>query len=156
LNAKLRTFLLTKLNQRWDLICDDVHYASFLLDPRSCDLSLDEEYIDAAETCIKLVAGDFWVKGIEKQLYLFCASDGIYASNTHLAPRSYWTRLKSISVSAQLAKIALYFLGFPQSSASCERSFSPLCHIHTWNRRSLQRSTLSNLIYVYTNKDLLQ
>jgi len=55
-----------------------------------------------------------------------------------------------------LAKVALKLINFPQSSASVERTFSAVRRIHTWQRGSLGRETLSKLVYIYVNRRALQ
>jgi len=50
----------------------------------------------------------------------------------------------------------LEVLGFPQSCAAVERSFSAVRRIHTWQRNRIGRKKLAQLMYIYLNQRALQ
>lgn len=71
--------------------------------------------------------------------------------NNDTDPIAYWENFLGRPGVSKFARVALKILRFPQSSASVERSFSPIRIIHTRLRNRLGRDTLAKLVYVYYN-----
>ena len=57
---------------------------------------------------------------------------------------------------AEVTKLLHIILTIPGTSASCERSFSPLKHVNNYIRCSQSEEHLSNLAFVSMNKNLLK
>lgn len=94
---------------------------------------------------------------IRAQLVSFQSRIGLYAAeDLEKEPIIYWNRLSKYKATAALAGIALRILGFPQSSASVERSFSAVRQIHTLHRNRLGRKKLAKLVYLFFNERSLK
>jgi len=117
--------------ERWKLIHSYIHPVSYLLDPEERDISICDKDFFAGEN-------EKWIDGIKDQWIYFRNKSGIY-SFTDTNPFIFWQRLLNINNSKELAQIALKILGFPQSAASVERSFSTVRRIHTWQRNKIGR-----------------
>ena len=66
---------------------------------------------------------------------------------------AFWFWISSNKGYEEVAEIAMFLLEFPMSSASVERSFSVICHIHTWKRNRLGRERLATLTFVNINRN---
>jgi len=71
-------------------------------------------------------------------------------------PVEYWQKLICVSETQHLAKLALKLIGFPQSSASVERTFSAVRRIHLWQWACIGREKLRKLVYIYVNRHALR
>jgi len=153
---QMRIYITDKLNKRWDLISHDIHSAGFILNPKFVDLPLEDVQYADGERFIKGKAGDKW-NVVQTQLIRFRSREGVFNyPELYNAPLRYWQRLMSIKSVRDLAVIALEIIGFPQTCASVERSFSVVRRIHTWQRNRLDREKLAKLVYIYFNERALK
>jgi hypothetical protein len=169
------------LNEYWDIISEDIHAASYLLDPTTRGRDVDEAQLQDAERLIQAMADLLHSSSslfsssssslsssppplssqssstlqLMDEFTKFRAKLGVY-SNEANDILLYWQRLHALKPSKTLATIALDILGFPQSCAAVERSFSVVRRIHTWQRNKLGRKTLAKLVYVYLNQHALE
>ena len=143
------------LNHNWDLISEDIHAASYLLDPTTCGKVVEDTILTDAERLIKLINGSKPSASILAEFTKFRAQQGIYQQQEITDPVLYWQRLSMMKSSQDLAKIALELLAFPQSMAAAERTFSAVRRIHTWQRNRLGRKKLAKLVYIYINQRAL-
>jgi len=153
------TFVSARLQLRWKLISDEIHIAAYALDPRfRCNILSTNFARDAEATIQKVaIAQKVWHTSLFSEFSDFRNKQFPFENDVTLEedPISYWKRLSYKAESQALAKIALAILGFPQTTASVERSFSSLRRIHTWERNSIGREKLSKLVYIYINRKAL-
>jgi len=151
----VRKFVTQQLHDCWKLIYDPIFYAAYAIDPRfrqnGC---LDQRVYDTAEEIIKKISS----QNIVNEFIKF--RRGLAPYNHQIAedesPCQYWSRFACVTTTEGLAKVALKILGFPQSAASVERTFSAIRRIHTWQRSCIGREKLAKLVFIYVNRRALQ
>ena len=152
--SELPDLISVYLASRWDLISDSLFAASFLVDPRWRSESLEEEDLQDAENVLRKLAGSNWPK-IKDQIAKFRRWLGPFHGEVQPDedPFAFWFWISSNKGYEEVAEIALFLLEFPMSSASVERSFSVIRHIHTWKRNRLGRERLATLTFVNINRN---
>jgi len=138
-----------------DFIQDDILYVAYSLDPRFRKQPLSTSMFRSTRKIIEKIHGDTsitngFTKFRNKQ---FPFEEEMMDGDD---PVKYWMHMSSCNESKALAAVALSLLGFPQSSASVERSFSAVRRIHTWQRALLGREKLSKLVFIYINQQALR
>jgi len=156
-SQELCELITDSLNLRWDLISEDIHSASFLLDPQFKDIAIpDKQYLDGERLIKKMVTEREWNSGLGEQFIKFRQQEGVYMPTLDTdIPYLYWQRLLGIASSSRLATISLNILKFPQSSADVERSFCAVKRVHTWQRASLRRKKVAKLVFIFVNNKKL-
>lgn len=153
-DEKLVEFILSSLNKRWDLISEDVHIASYLLDPRFRSESVNEQQLEDAERFYRFKSAreSFNYETLYTEFIKFRSFQGVYKSRLNEENITlFFERLKLVNSAKLFANFALEILAIPQSCASVERTFSAIRRIHTWQRNKIGRKKLSKLVYIYVN-----
>lgn len=119
-------------------------------------MMVDQTQLEDAERLIQKMTNNW--PAIQTQVTQFRSKAGVFALNVSVDtnPCIFWQRLANVQQTSELANIALTLLGFPQSCATVERSFSAVRRIHAWQRNKLGRNTLAKLVFLYVNRRVLQ
>jgi len=143
------------LNQRWNLIQDNIIYAAYALDPRFRGQCLNMNVFSVTNKLIQNITGS---NALISEFVKFRTSQYPFADvvTQYEDPVEYWQKLICVSETQHLAKLALKLIGFPQSSASVERTFSAVRRIHSWQRACIGREKLRKLVYIYVNRHALR
>jgi len=152
--SEVRLFVKSQLNAKWNFIQDEILYVAYSLDPRFRKQPLSTSMFRSTRKIIEKIHGDTsitteFTKFRNKQ---FPFEEEMIGDD----PVKYWMQMSTCNESKALAAVALSLLGFPQSSASVERSFSAVRRIHTWQRALLGREKLSKLVFIYINQQALR
>lgn len=138
-----------------------IHFAAYLLDPRSVEAAANTDSETAAEyfeIFIQNHLQDHSKLAVRRQFLRYRSKTDMFApsklswiywrdSNNY---QDFW--LASMTCGAtELAEIALRILSIPPNSVGSERSFSALNLIHTARRNKLDTGRIDKLVYLYMN-----
>lgn len=135
------------------IICQPIHYAAYILNPRYFQNDLDD--VDFRSGVDFLSSFPFnEPTSILADFAKYKARDSIYSNNSvwecakQLTPLVWW---KGFFKGQCLCSIALRLFNIPPSSAACERIFSAFSNTHTLTRNRLNNERVSKLVSVRSN-----
>ncbi|KAG7308255.1 hypothetical protein JYU34_006934 [Plutella xylostella] len=157
LNDEHKEFITEALTRRTNNCLKPIHYAAYMLDPRSQGIELNEESeVDAMEFIHDV--GQSLNIDIGVDLANYRAKNGLWSKPflwKHVAemdPVVWW---KGLCGSKLLSRVAVRILTAPCTSAATERSFSTHAHIHSHKRNRLTTDRAAKIAFISYNWNLL-
>lgn len=149
--------IINAVTRRTNNCIKPIHYAAYLLDPRSQGIELDEEHeVDAMEFIHEVSQSLNIDVGVDLANYR--AKQGlwgrpfIWKNVAEMDPVVWWRGLCS---SKLLSRVAVRLLTAPCTSAATERSFSTHAHIHSHKRNRLTTDRAAKIAFISYNWNLL-
>lgn len=150
-----RPKVLDFVMKRKQMICQNVHYAANLLDPRYRGANLlPDELNEALDYISELANAKFDTAVILGNLAEYRAREGIWSkssiwdSSNHVHPRTWW---KGLLKEQPLHELAVPLFSIPPSSAAAERIWSAFGNTHTSLRNRLSNDRVEKLVTIRSN-----
>ena len=157
LNDQQKEEINDAVTKRTNNCLKPIHYAAYMLDPRSQGIELDEEHeVDAMEFIHDVSQSLNIDVGVDLANYR--AKQGlwgrpfIWKNVAEMDPVVWWRGLCS---SKLLSRVAVRLLTAPCTSAATERSFSTHAHIHSHKRNRLTTDRAAKIAFIAYNWNLL-
>ncbi|CAH1643074.1 unnamed protein product [Spodoptera littoralis] len=134
-----------------------IHYAAYLLDPRSQGIELEEEHEVDAMGFIHDVSQSLNID-VGVDLANYRAKQGLWSrpfiwkNVAEMDPVVWW---RGLCKSKLLSRVAVRILTVPCTSAATERSFSTHAHTHSHKRNRLTTERAAKIAFISYNWNLL-
>ncbi|XP_052752387.1 uncharacterized protein LOC128201000 [Galleria mellonella] len=157
LNEHHKQHITNAVIRRADNCLKPIHYAAYLLDPRSQGIELEEEHeVDAMEFIHDVSQSLNIDVGVDLANYR--AKQGLWSrpfiwkNVAEIDPVVWW---RGLCKSKLLNRVAVRILTAPCTSAATERSFSTHAHIHSHKRNILTTDRAAKIAFISYNWNLL-
>ncbi|XP_022817532.1 zinc finger BED domain-containing protein RICESLEEPER 2-like [Spodoptera litura] len=157
LNERNKQDITNAVIKRANNCLKPIHYAAYLLDPRSQGIELDEEHEVDAMKFIHDVSKSLNID-VGVDLANYRAKQGLWSrpfiwkNVAEMDPVVWW---RGLCKSKLLSRVAVRILTAPCTSAATERSFSMHAHIHSHKRNRLTTDRAAKIAFISYNWNLL-
>ncbi|XP_052752391.1 uncharacterized protein LOC128201007 [Galleria mellonella] len=157
LSEESKQQILTSVSSRCNMAMRPIHFAAYILDPRTLGVELTQEEELKGMEFIYNLSQHLSLSNVMADLACYKAKENFWArgfvwsSLDSIEPLIWW---KGICGSTELSKVAIRILSAPCTSAATERSFSIQGYIHNNKRNRLTTERTEKISFICYNWNL--